>query len=428
MKILIISNSEWDDSNSFGNTFNDIFSELDDVEIANIYCREGKPNTETCSKFLKISDKDLLKSILDKKYDPAKNVCFDFDNNNTNASDKKSLMDFIRKKRWSIFFVLREILWSASDYKKANFYKFVEDFAPDMIFLPTYSFSYINKMALFIKDKYNLPMVSYMSDDEYSLRRFSLSPLFWMLRLYQSKWSIKGLKQSDVVYVISETQKKECERDLKINCKVLTKCVDFVEPPKFETNYNAPLQLIYTGNIGNNRYKTLAKIASQLKQINTDSVRAKLSIYTGTPLTNKMKKMLNVSGASEIKGTVSSKEVRKLQETADILVHVEAFDLKNRLAVHQSFSTKIVDYFHCGKCILAVGPSDVASIDYFKNNDAALVATSTEELHDVLNRVLNDKSVLEEYGKKAWQCGKRSHQRKDIQTMLKDDFNRVVSK
>ncbi len=428
MKILIISNSEWDDSNSFGNTFNDLFSEFENVEIANIYCREGKPNTETCSKFLKISDKNLLKSILDKKYDPAKNVCSEFDNIHTNANSKTGLMDFIRKKRWSIFFILREVLWSASNYKKDNFNKFVENFAPDMIFLPTYSFSYINKMALFLKDKYNLPMVSYMSDDEYSLRRFSLSPLFWMLRLYQNKWSIKVLKQSNVVYVISETQKKECERDLNINCKVLTKGVEFIDPPKFETDYNEPLQLVYTGNIGNNRYKTLAKIVAQLKKINNDSIRAKLSIYTGTPLTDKMKKMLNVPGVSEIKGTVSSKEVRKLQETADMLVHVEAFDLKNRLAVHQSFSTKIVDYFHSGKCILAVGSSDVASIDYFKINDSALVATSTEELYDVLNKVLNDKCVLEEYGKKAWQCGKKNHQRKDIQSMLKADFNRVVSK
>ena len=74
MRILIISNSEWDKNNSFGNTFNNFFDGIENIEFANIYCREGNPNTALCHKFLKISDKDLAKYLIDKKHHPAKIV------------------------------------------------------------------------------------------------------------------------------------------------------------------------------------------------------------------------------------------------------------------------------------------------------------------------------------------------------------------
>ena len=67
MRILMLSNSEWDDNNSFGNTFSNFFADCKDIEFANIYCREGIPNTKLCDRFLKITDKQLLRYIINKK-------------------------------------------------------------------------------------------------------------------------------------------------------------------------------------------------------------------------------------------------------------------------------------------------------------------------------------------------------------------------
>ena len=139
-----------------------------------------------------------------------------------------------------------------------------------------------------------------------------------------------------------------------------------------------------------------------------------------------MEKVLDIP-CINMKGGIPASKVDEVQNDADILVHVESFDLKSRLAVHQSFSTKIVDYLYKGKCILAVGPHDVASIDYLKKNDAALVATNRDELKTVLERIVNDKDILEMYGEKAWSCGKKNHQRKEIQERLKKDFAAVIS-
>ena len=44
MRILVISSTTWDVSNSFGNTFSNLFDGMSDVEIYNICCRNGNNN------------------------------------------------------------------------------------------------------------------------------------------------------------------------------------------------------------------------------------------------------------------------------------------------------------------------------------------------------------------------------------------------
>ena len=59
MKILILSSTPWTKDNSFGNSFSNIFEGLEDVEIANIYCKYGKPETDLVSKFFQITEKSM---------------------------------------------------------------------------------------------------------------------------------------------------------------------------------------------------------------------------------------------------------------------------------------------------------------------------------------------------------------------------------
>ena len=61
MRILIVSNSPWRSDNSFGNSFTNIFEGISDIEIANIYCKYGKPQTTVASRFFKLQKKLLSK-------------------------------------------------------------------------------------------------------------------------------------------------------------------------------------------------------------------------------------------------------------------------------------------------------------------------------------------------------------------------------
>ena len=119
-------------------------------------------------------------------------------------------------------------------------------------------------------------------------------------------------------------------------------------------------------------------------------------------------------------------ELRTLQAEADILVHVEGFSLRERLVVHQSFSTKIVDYIATNRCILAIGGSDCASIDYFIRNQSAAVATTKDEISLRLQELYERKDLLEKYAQTAWECGEKYHQKDVMQTMLAGDLTAAI--
>lgn len=421
MKILVLSSPVWTNDNSFGNSFNNIFEGIPDIEIANIYCKYGNPKTNIVSRFFQITEKSLLRNLKNRKV-PSGQEVFAEKTENTDIYEPKSA-DLARKKRWTIMFWARDLIWKFGRWKSPELKKFIDDFKPDVIFQPVYYANHINRIADFIKKYTGVPMYGYVSDDVYTLKQFSLSPLYWINRFFCRAKAKKVIKQCEILYTISEIQRSEYEKIFKIPCKVLTKSANFDEPAQVKEKYNKPLQLLFTGNIGTNRWKSLAIIAEALKEINADSIKAEMKIYTGTPMTDEMSKALNVENASKVMGFVSSSEIPRIQSEADMLIHVEASDLKSKLAVRQSFSTKIVDYLKMARPIIAIGPKDVASIEHLIRNDCAIFADNKDDLVKKLNIVLSDEDKLTEIALKGYDCGKKYHDSKTMKQMIINDMS-----
>lgn len=427
MKILIVSNTPWSKENSFGNSFSNIFEGIPDLEFANISCRTVTDLDPIVSACFEISEKSLLKHLKDKRSPSGKKIDIEALKNCKKSAEESNIKTFARKKRWQVLFWARDIIWTLGRWKSQELLDFVDDFKPDLIFQPVYYSSYLNDVACFIQEYTNVPMLGYISDDCYTLRQFSLSPLYWIDRLHKRKKVKKTIEKCKILYVISEIQKRDYEKAFGVPCKILTKSADFTEPPQLKTSYNTPLQLVFTGNIGSNRWKTLALIANALQEINQDGTKAELRIYTATPLTAKMQKALQIDGASYLMGTVPASEIPQIQSGADMLVHVEAMDLKNKLAVRQSFSTKLVDYFKAARPILAVGPKDVASIDHLLQNNCALVADNAADLAVMLSDCLENPKRLHTLAENAFLCGKRHHDAAQMKEMLCADLKKTVA-
>lgn len=420
MKILILSSTPWTKDNSFGNSFSNIFEGLEDIEIANIYCKYGKPETDLVSKFFQITEKSMFRNLKNSKV-PSGQEVFVEKIDNTDIIEPKSA-DLARKKRWTVMFWARDFIWQIGRWKSPQLKKFIDDFKPDIIFQPIYYVRHMNRIANFIKKYTDVPMYGYVSDDVYTLKQFSLSPLYWINRFLCRAKVKKVVKQCEILYTISEVQRSEYEKIFKIPCKILTKSANFDEPAQVKKEYNKPLQFVFTGNIGTNRWKSLAIIADALKEINKDGIKAELKIYTGTLVSDEMKKTLNIEKTSQIMGFVSSSEIPRIQSEADVLIHVESSSLQSRLWVRQSFSTKIVDYLKIARPILAVGPKEVASIEHLIRNDCAIVADNKDELIEKLNEVINDNNKLTEIALKGYECGKKYHNKTDYNKMLSEDL------
>lgn len=427
MRILVISAIPWSNGNSFGSTFSNLFDGMENPEIANIYCRSGQPDNTIVSRCFQLTAVNLLQNLKDRSIPCGHELnCSEQRQGEVLSDSVRKGVDSARKLRWQIFFWANDMIWALGRWKSEALRDFLLDFKPDVIFLPIYFSKNINQLALYCKDVTGAPFVGYVSDDVYTLHQFSLSPLYWIDRIWKRRYVKKAIDACSLLYTISETQQQEYRDIFQKECKILTKSADFSGEPKLPQESHDPMRFVYTGNIGGGRWKSLALLAEAIQCANKEKTRATLAIYTATPITKGMRKKLNLPHASEIRGAVSGNEIPHIQEEADVLVHVEGLNRKSRLEVHQSFSTKLVDYFQRCRCVFAIGTPDMASIRHLTENEAAVVAVNRQEVSQKLERMLNDRALLDRTIRNAWECGRRSHNKELMQRMLMTDLQHAA--
>lgn len=434
MKILILSWEPWNNTNTFGNSYSAIWDGMNNVEIANIYCRYGHPYNDIVSRYFQITEKTLIKNLIYKNIPSGKEIFYDKEAHqdsdigsaqsvNDLSNKQLKIVNWIRTHRLQILFWVRDLIWNICRWKSKALNDFVDSFNPDIIFVPIYYSTYLNDMCVHLKKYSGKKMVGYISDDNYTLKQFNLSPFYWIDRLIKRPHIKKVIKNCEFIYTITDRQKEEYEKIFNIECKLLWKGANFSKKPA-EACKSIPVKIVFMGNLGLERWKTLAGIVKELSIINANECKANLFIYSLTPRTTKMEHALNVEGTSQIMPVAAPEEVEGILADANIVLHVEPYKLKYRLMYRHSFSTKIVDYFHCGRCILAVG-GNTGTMDYLRRNDAAIVITDKKQLAKILSIILFDDVKLNDYSFNAWNCGVKNHQLSKIQRGLYEDLQNI---
>lgn len=424
MNILFISMSPIHKGNNIGNTFLNVLEGMPDTTFFSVYTKGGAPDPDIKSAF-QISEKMIIKKLL-RQTDSAGRIVDE--RYEKNEGETNRLVTLAKKKRFTVFFWAQALVWQLPFWKSKALNQFLDEVKPDVLFTILSDSPVLNRLIQYIQAYTKKPLVVYAWDNNYTLKMGAVSPLRRLNRVINRAYMRKTVQNTKQLYVISEIQKQDYEKEFGVPCKVLTKSADFSGAPPVKSKYNLPLQLVFTGNIGTNRWKSLALIAEALEQINQNGVRAQLRIYTATPLTAKMEKALQKGESSFIMGSVPAGEIPKIQEDADVLVHVEATDTKNKLAVRQSFSTKLVDYFKAARPILAVGPRDVASIDHLIRNDCALTGETVEAVQRALESVLDNPDKLNDLSIKAYVCGKNNHDATVMRRMIQTDLENLARK
>ena len=426
MKILVLTRASWSSENNTGNTMNNIFGGFKDVEIHNLYLRTELPKNNPCKTIYRISEQQLIKSILKRTNCGGVISNVNCEDVGENEDADKEVNVYKKAKKTKLFFpwFVREGIWSLGKWKHKEFEQYLKSVSPDVIFMPVFSCWYPCKVLKYIHKITGAKVVLFHTDDNYTLKQHSWSPLYWLYRFNLRKWIRRIEKISSLDYAISDIQCNEYSKAFNKDVKILYKGQHFDEMPVVKEP-NGVIKMVFTGNISSGRYKTLSLIGKAIDNINADEKKVELDIYTRTPITEKMKKALSADGIN-LKGGVGADKIMEIQRNADILVHVESFERKYKLSVRQSFSTKIVDYLYNAKCVFAVGPKEVASIDYLIKNDAAMVASSKNDVEQALIQLVEHPNMICEYGKKAWECGEKRHQIEVIQDNLYKDFTKLL--
>lgn len=423
IKILVVTYLPWRDDNNIGNSYSNIFdgTDVDKYEFAHVYVRDGMPQNNLVHEYYHISEKAIFRRLLLKKDKVGR--YFHLDNCVDSPKDQfSSLYNKARILRWELFFLIREMACMTDSWKNQDFESFLDYFQPDIVFGTLSANPLISNLMCYVSKSRNIPLITYPWDDHYTINRFSWSPVYWIRKLYGRFYQRKSASQSEFLYVISDMMRQEYENIFKKRCKILFKGHQFSTDSPVIKDVNKPIRLVYMGNIGGGRWKTLKILADTIKLINLKRGKQvmMLNIYSLSPKNNEIVNALNIKEASRLNDPVPNKEVSHVMDSADILVHAEPYAKEDYIFYRSSFSTKLVDYFYHAKAILSLGGM-TASTTYLIDNNATLYLTK-DKMIEQLVKIADDKSILQSLAIKSWKCGANNHDINKIQQMVYDDF------
>lgn len=426
-RLLILSASVWVENTSSGNTFSNMFGFWDTDKIAMLYTKSAVPQNSICKRYFRMSEGDVIRSYLRKDVQIGDEIFLD-EASEAAQYDQVEIADRVKaipgkKLLENLLLLGREVLWCGAKWKTKALDDFLESFAPEVIFVCGYGSPSMNQIEQYVINKTGAKAVFFIGDDWYSLRQVNFFPSFWIKRFWGRVEVRKTSALCQLHYTMAPMIKKQFDKYLHIDSKILAKSGTFTKLPQY--NRNTPLKLVYTGNMFCGRWRSLGKIAEALETINANKTVAELYIYSVEKPTKKQLRLLNRPGSSYFMGGIPASKVAEVQNEADVLIFVESFNLKDRYISWLSFSTKIVDYFERGKCIFAIGWKKSSPIDYLIRNDAAVVATNNGDISPKIKALIESEGMIEKYRLRAFNLGKKNHAKENVESSMLHDLKEL---
>lgn len=292
--------------------------------------------------------------------------------------------------------------------------EFIKNHNPDIIYLLPYGRRII-KLALNIKSQFGIPILPHFMDD-WPSTIYRDSSLSVIQRMFTLKTLNTLLNTCEKSLVISDAMKREFEKRYK-KCQFFSLMNDVEEYFASSTDQDKSeekISLCYAGGLHLNRWASLLELCNIIKD--REEIH-EIAIYTSQSDWKTVEQYFKEFSFVVYKGFIKQTNVLKTLNNYDVLIFIESFDENIKKYTRFSISTKIPEYLSLGKAIVAVGPSDIASIAYLKENDLAIVCDDTNraEWKNVLKNSLTDKRLL----KKNIENGKniffKNHYRKTQQ-------------
>lgn len=426
--ILIISATPIRNDTNMGKTLKSLFNDFNEFNLYQLYFSPEKPNLNICKSYYQIHEKQLLKSF----FGLVKTKCgtvisvSDIELETYSKITKNNLYFTQRKNRIDIK-ILRELIWGIAYWKNKKLKNWINEIKPDIIFTIMHDNNMITRFVKSLSSKMNIPVIMFITDDYYNDFIISHNPI---RKIYYSRRKrLNNELGKNVKYLIGCSEKAtnyfKRELNIKNGCTIYTPSnTDLWNIKNKKSKPNSILKIRYFGNLGIGRNDVLKYIGKTLQIINKDGMKAQLEIYSS--VTDKyIIDSLNIDNGSRYMGWVYGDQYIDLLKNSDIVVHVESNDESMMKRTWISVSTKIADYLGAGKCILAVGPNSLASIDHLKN--AACVVTDLSQLLENLSELINNENLRDELAYKSRELSFQEHNSKIINKKFKNIFKNIIS-
>jgi hypothetical protein len=402
VRVLVVSNNPFSSTSNNGKTMSSNFREWGTNYIAQLYFSNEIPDFGGCLNYYKITERDQIQTI---------NNAFKMGySNKTNAINVKKIDDLnnfnkvewlIRKCKRPFFYILRDIFWSLNIWKTRKLEKFLNEFRPEVVMFLAGNNLFAYQIVVWISKKWRIPVIPYFTDDYLGV--YNGYDIFSMFQSYRIKRGIRNIKNcANSICVICDEMGKEYVEKFEFSKYYIlyNKNSDYLSASNKRRENVNKVKILYAGNLEFGRWNMLCQIADIVNEID-NNINVSFDIYTTYKLTKSDLKMLSISNRVNFKGAVEGSKIRKLIDNADIVLHVESFDKMAKKSTRLSISTKIFDYLAMGKCILAYGPDDIASIRLLKTKSSAIVVDNKSDLSKILNMLVKNTEVICDYEKKS---------------------------
>ena len=407
-RVIIVMTTPYS-TNSSSRSLDSYFHYWERDSVRQIFSRNWKPQKGHCGELYQIKDSDLLKRWLHRPVDIGTIYHYeDLDEQGTSQvideGDLTSQGYKLGRSHTPMVELLRGLLWREKYWCTEKLVKWLDAYKPELIFYNFTNNLFLQKIVLFIADRYDIPIVTAVGDDYYFNDKNSFSPAYHLFRrkyknLTEAIFAHKGC----AVYGCDKIRDKYNEV-FGLNGETVYFNTTVIRKPFCPINTENP-KIVYFGNIRLGRNHALKSIADALGRIDSSY---KLEVYSNEQdeaVYGELKAHPNVVWA----GAIPYAEVLRETSSCDIYVAAEGFREEDINFTRYSLSTKAADGLASGAAVLAYGPAESGLIDYLQKTDAAFVCTEEDRIEDVIRQLLADVEGQKKRYENAVEITRRNH-------------------
>lgn len=395
-RVLIVGTVPYD-RNSQSRAFDAYFHNWEKENLRQIFSNLEMPLKGHCSSLYQITDKMMLMRHLKKKTEVG--VIFnyndlpDFREKNTDVSSDGFIKKLYAwgKKKTPFNRLLRKKLWKEKYWNTEKLRDWLDEFKPECVFLAFSDDFFINEIALFVADRFNVPIMACIGDDYYFNDKKSISLLYHIYRRQYKKIIDRVFAHKCSAIYISDKIRDKYNKEFNIKGDTVYLTSDIPRKVFYPINKDVP-KITYCGNVRLGRNYSLVDVADAFGKINENYV---VEVFSG----ERDKKYLTpLRKCKYIKfcGKIPYSEVVSAFEKSDIVIIVEGFEKQDVNLTRYSLSTKAADSIISGCQIITYGSEECGVVEYMKETGCSVVCTDRSQLVTAIRVLMDDVDLQRE--------------------------------
>lgn len=318
-------------------------------------------------------------------------------------------------------YMLRGILWKNKYWNTEKLNTWLDEFRPECVFLAFSDDYFIPRIALYISEKYNIPIMSCIGDDYYFNDRTSLSPFYHIYRKTYKKLIDKVFSRPGSAMYIGNKIRDKYNSEFGLNGETIYLTSDIKRREFREIDQNNP-KIMYAGNVRLGRNDSLVDIGNALQKISKDYYVDVYSTEQNEEFLKGFKECLGL----RFHGSVPYVEIMKLTSECDISIIVEGFKKKDVDTTRYSLSTKAADAIASGSNIFVYGSKECGVIEYMESTGCAMVCSNKDELVDKLKELIGNKTLQKKLYDRAIEVDIEDHDKEKNRSLTESMFVKLI--